>query len=65
MSYKTVKDVVDLLRAHGYELKGQRGSHMKFEKNGKIVIVPNHGKKGVEKGTYHSILRQADIQLTK
>lgn len=62
MSYKSVKDVVDLLRENGFELKGQRGSHLKFEKEGKVVIVPNHGSKGVEKGTYHSILRQAGLK---
>lgn len=51
MSYKSVKDVVDLLLKNGFELKGQKGSHMKFEKEGKVVVVPNHGSKGIEKGT--------------
>ncbi|MBO7428735.1 MAG: type II toxin-antitoxin system HicA family toxin [Paludibacteraceae bacterium] len=62
MSYKSVKDVVDLLLKNGFELKGQKGSHMKFEKEGKVVVVPNHGSKGIEKGTYHSILRQAGLK---
>lgn len=61
MSYKTVKFVIDLLLANGYTLKSQRGSHMKFQKGGRVVIVPNHGKKGIEKGTFHNILRQAGI----
>ena len=34
---------------------------MKFEKEGKIVVVPNHGSKGIEKGTYHNILKQAGV----
>ena len=42
--------------------KIQKGSHMKFEKDGKVVIVPNHNSKGVEKGTYYSILRQAGLK---
>ncbi len=62
MSYKSVKDVVDLLLKNGFELKGQKGSHMKFEKEGQVVVVPNHGSKGIEKGTYHSILRQAGLK---
>ena len=62
MSYKSVKDVVDLLLKNGFELKGQKGSQMKFEKEGKVVVVPNHGSKGIEKGTYHSILRQAGLK---
>lgn len=62
MSYRTVKQVVDLLQSNGYIFKTQRGSHMKFERDGRTVVVPNHGSKGVEKGTYHSILRQAGIK---
>lgn len=62
MSYKSVKFVIDLLKKNGYVLKSQKGSHMKFEKDGKIVIVPNHGSKGIEKGTYYNILTQANIE---
>ncbi len=62
MSYKSVKDVVDLPLKNGFELKGQKGSHMKFEKEGQVVVVPNHGSKGIEKGTYHSILKQAGLK---
>ena len=56
MSYKSVKDVVTMLQENGFVLKSQKGSHMKFEKDGKVVIVPNHNSKGVEKGTYYSIV---------
>ena len=62
MSYKSVKDVVPLLQENGFVLKSQTGSHMKFEKDGKVVIIPNHHSKGVEKGTYYSILRQAGLK---
>ncbi len=51
-----------MLQENGFVLKSQKGSHMKFEKDGKIVIVPNHNSKGVEKGTYYSILRQAGLK---
>lgn len=27
----------------------------------KVVVVPNHTNKGIEKGTYYNILRQAGI----
>jgi len=62
MSYKSVKDVVAMLQRNGFTLKAQRGSHMKFEKDGVTVVVPNHGSKGIEKGTYYSILRQAGLK---
>ena len=53
---------VTMLQENGFVLKSQKGSHMKFEKDGKVVIVPNHNSKGVEKGTYYSILRQAGLK---
>lgn len=62
MSYKTIKEVINMLLQNGYTFKSQKGSHMKYEKDGNVVIVPAHGKKGIEKGTYHSILRQAGLK---
>lgn len=62
MSYKSVKYVTDLLKKNGFVFKSQKGSHMKYEKNGKIVVAPNHGNKGIEKGTYYSILSQVGIE---
>ncbi|RRD59388.1 type II toxin-antitoxin system HicA family toxin [Tannerella forsythia] len=62
MSYKTVKEVINLLKENGFVVKAKKGSHIKFEKGGKIVIVPDHGSKGVEKGTYYNILRQAGLK---
>ena len=51
-----------MLQENGFILKSQKGSHMKFEKDGRVVVVPNHNSKGVEKGTYYSILRQAGLK---
>ena len=62
MSYKSVKYVTDLLKKNGFVMKSQKGSHVKFEKEGRIVVIPNHGSKGIEKGTYYSILKQAGIE---
>ena len=57
-----MKDVVTMLLENGFVLKSQKGSHMKFEKDGMIVIVPDHKSNGFEKGTYYSILRQAGLK---
>ena len=62
MSYKSVKFVTDLLKKNGFVFKSQKGSHMKYVKAGKVVVVPNHGSKGIEKGTYYNILEQAGIE---
>ena len=62
MSFKSVRYVIDLLKRNGFILKSQKGSHMKYVKGDKTVVVPNHGSKGVEKGTYYNILNQAGIE---
>ena len=62
MSYKSMKEVVTLLLNNGFVFKSQKGSHLKYEKDGRTVIVPNHSSKGVEKGTYYNILRQAGLK---
>lgn len=59
MSYKSVKDVVTLLESLGFWFVRQKGSHMIFTDGVHVAVVPNHGKKGIEKGTYYSIMRQA------
>ena len=62
MSFKKVKDVVDLLQTNGFKKVRQKGSHMVYTDGLHVVIVPDHGSKGIEKGTYCNILRQADIK---
>lgn len=51
-----------MLLKNGFELKSQKGSHLKFEKGSRVVIVLNHGSKGIEKGTYYSILKQVGLK---
>jgi len=62
MSYKKVKDVIDELVHHGFYFVRQKGSHMVYTDGTHVVVVPDHGSKGIEKGTYHNILRQAGLK---
>ena len=62
MSYKKVRDVIKELESHGFWFVRQSGSHMVYTNGMCVVVVPDHGNKGVEKGTYFSILRQAGIK---
>lgn len=62
MSYKSVKDVIMMLTENGFRFVRQKGSHMVYTDGEHIVVVPAHGKKGIEKGTYHNILRQAGLK---
>lgn len=57
------QEVVKTLRRAGFEIYSQKGSHIKLRgiRHGKLqtAIVPNH--KEIAKGTFSSILTQADM----
>ena len=58
----SAKDLIKLLIKSGFEIVGQKGSHIKMEKaNGskKIIIVPNH--KFIKPGTLNNILKFAEL----
>lgn len=59
----SAKDVIKTLQKAGFTKISQKGSHIKLKgiKNGRIVtaIIPNH--KTIAKGTFISILKQADM----
>ncbi|MEA3491200.1 MAG: type II toxin-antitoxin system HicA family toxin [Campylobacterota bacterium] len=58
------KQVLKILKSHGFELKSQKGSHKKLLKDGITVIVPDHGgSKDIPKGTLKNIERQSGITL--
>jgi predicted RNA binding protein YcfA (HicA-like mRNA interferase family) len=50
--------IIKRLKAEGFELVAVAGSHHKFRKGGKTVIVP-HPKKDLPLGTARAIARQA------
>ena len=56
------REVIKALAKIGFEIVGRRGSHVRLKrKDGKtlIVIVPDH--KELARGTWRSILRQANL----
>lgn len=52
------RKIVKRLEADGFELVSTRGSHHKFRKGERVVIVP-HPRKDLPKGTVRSIAKQA------
>jgi predicted RNA binding protein YcfA (HicA-like mRNA interferase family) len=52
------KKIVKRLIADGFELVSVKGSHHKFRKDGRTIIVP-HPKKSLPIGTARSIARMA------
>ena len=55
------EQVIKGLENNGFRFIKQRGSHRKYKKNGRTVIVPMHNE--VAKGTLSSILEQAGLTL--
>jgi predicted RNA binding protein YcfA (HicA-like mRNA interferase family) len=52
------RKIIQRLKDDGFELVSVSGSHHKFRKNGKTVIVP-HPKKDLPLGTARNIAKQA------
>ena len=56
------KEVVKVLRRHGFGLVGQSGSHQKWRHaNGRQVIVALHGSKPIPIGTLKSIIEGSGL----
>ncbi len=54
------KEILKILYAQGFEMKSQKGSHLKLIKGRNTVIVP-HPKSNVPTGTLLSIIRQSGL----
>ena len=52
------KQVSKTLKDDGWELLRVAGSHYIFGRDGKIVVVPNHGSKDIPAGTLNAIWKQ-------
>lgn len=55
---RSSKQIIRRLRKEGYELVSIRGSHYKYRKDDRTIIVP-HPKKDLPVGTARSIARMA------
>ena len=58
----TGKEMLKLLKAHGWVDKRQEGSHHQLFKNGKRITVPVHGNEDLKKKIEHKILREAGLK---
>jgi predicted RNA binding protein YcfA (HicA-like mRNA interferase family) len=58
MTETNSRKIIERLCKNGYELVSVRGSHHKYVKDGRVVMVP-HPKKDLPLGTARNIARQA------
>ena len=56
------KKVIKALEKDGWVLVSQKGSHMKYKKDNKICIVPNH-KGDIPTGTLSQIVKSTGITI--
>jgi predicted RNA binding protein YcfA (HicA-like mRNA interferase family) len=57
------KDVIRVLRRHGFVRVGQKGSHKKWRHpDGRQVIVADHGNKAIPIGTLKSIIEGSKLK---
>lgn len=54
-------EVIHRLEERGFSFVSQKGSHRKYRKDSRVVIVPMHDE--IAKGTLKSILQQAGLSL--
>ena len=58
------RQVAKALRVHGFRLISQTGSHQKWRsRNGRQVIVPQHGSKPIPIGTLKSIIEGSGLSV--
>ena len=61
---RNAKEVVKVLRQHGFILIAQSGSHQKWRHtNGRQVIVAMHGSKPIPLGTLKSIIEGSGLDV--
>ena len=61
---RNAKEVVKVLRKHGFVLIAQSGSHQKWRhENGRQVIVAMHGNKPIPIGTLKSIIEGSGLKV--
>ncbi len=59
---RNAKEVIKVLRKHGFGLVAQSGSHQKWRhENGRQVIVAMHGSKPIPIGTLKSIIEGSGL----
>jgi predicted RNA binding protein YcfA (HicA-like mRNA interferase family) len=58
----TGRELIKLLRKHGWQLDRITGSNHIMKKQEKTLTVPVHGNRDMPKGTRNSILKEAGLK---
>lgn len=63
MGNRRAKDIIRKLKENEFEEVSQKGSHKKFKKGQKVVIVPDHGGKDLGTGLIKKMEKQSGVKL--
>ena len=55
------KRLANILKKKGWILVDVNGSHFKYCKDSKSVVIPIHGNKDLKIGTLKSLMKQTDL----
>ncbi len=59
------REMTQILKKLGFELKRQEGGHMFFEHpDGRTTVIPNHSGEEIDRGLLNKIVKH-DLQLSR
>lgn len=59
----STRELIRRLQKLGWEVKSQKGSHVRLVKDGKATFIPFHGGKDIKIGTLKAIEKQTGEKL--
>lgn len=61
----SARELTNILKRLGFELKRQQGSHMFFEHtDGRTTVIPNHPGEDIDRGLLNKIVKK-DLQMSR
>lgn len=56
-----IRDIIKALNRAGFQISGQSGSHIKFKRGSRTVVVPHHNP--VKRGTLREVIRESGMTV--
>lgn len=63
MGNRTARNIIKKLTQAGFYFVSQRGSHKKFKKGKRIIVIPDHGGKDLGTGLIKALEKQSGVRL--
>lgn len=60
----SAKQLIKIIEKQGYRPLRQKGSHATFAKEGRIVVIPIHSKRKIDRGLLLKIIKK-ELKMTR